>query len=124
MDIERLPQENVSRIMAVSVVLEGMSADNYEKIMGYFSTVYSNSSDSNIRPIIRQLKEFANYYLLKPLVIFLVRYVKKGLEELLNAPELAGVRKRIRESLRTIFNLYYSLINRRLMKQSDSSRFP
>lgn len=96
MDIERLPQENVSRIMAVSVVLEGMSADNYEKIMGYFSTVYSNSSDSNIRPIIRQLKEFANYYLLKPLVIFLVRYVKKGLEELLNAPELAGVRKRIK----------------------------
>ena len=77
MDMESLPQENVSRIMAVSVALTRIDPDNYKQIDHYFHGLYDMCDADRILPILKKLKDYEDYYILEPLVVFLTIHVEK-----------------------------------------------
>jgi len=97
-DIENLKQENVSRIMAISVILSGVAPDDYREIKTHFHAAYDMCSEGEILPMLKKLREYKNYYLLEPLVQFLATHVGKGLDELLKKREVADILKRIRDN--------------------------
>ena len=98
MDMESLPQENVSRIMAVSVALTRIDPDNYKQIDHYFHGLYDMCDADRILPILKKLKDYEDYYILEPLVVFLTMHVKSGLERLLADKAVTDIWQRIKES--------------------------
>ena len=97
-DIKELPQENVSRIMAVSVVLTKKEFSSYEDVKKYFGQLYVESSNDQVKPILEKLKNYETYYLLEPLVDFLKLHVKNGLGQLFKQQETESIRKKMEQS--------------------------
>ena len=96
-EIQQLPQENVSRIVAVSAVLGGYAEGGYEEVKRYFKDGCDNE-DEQILSILDKLINYKKYYLLEPLVVFLDKYVKAGLDQLLMENELSWIWKKMKDS--------------------------
>lgn len=101
-DVNNLPQETISRIIAVSIVIAGIAPDDYEGIKTYFSGACSMCSDDGILPILKGLRDYSNYYLLEPLVFFLISYVKSGLESLLEEEKIKVNWQKIKDSYTSV----------------------
>lgn len=78
-----LPLANISRIIAVSIVIRKWDHQDYEGIKKSFGTIYERHQNDSMEPMLRQLKEYERYYMIEPLVVFIKQTVEKGLEELL-----------------------------------------
>lgn len=98
MDIANLPQENVSRIVAVSVSLAGLESAAYEEVEDYFLSSYEECKEAALKGLLGSLKEYKNYYMLEPLAKFLSENVKKGLQELLATEALKDCWEQIKKS--------------------------
>lgn len=98
----KLPLINISRIMAVSVVLVKLDVRDYEKIKNYFRNFCDQCQNQPINSIAKQLKEYKCYYMIEPLVVFLVQLVEKGLKELLHEESISAVCSELRKSYKNI----------------------
>ncbi len=78
-----LPLANISRIIAVSIVIKKWDHQDYEGIKKSFGKIYEDHQKDNMEPMLKQLKEYERYYMIEPLVFFLKQTVEKGLEDLL-----------------------------------------
>lgn len=97
-----LPLINISRIMAVSVVVVKLDIKDYDGIKQYFKDFYDRCQNEPFCSIARQLKEYKHYYMIEPLVSFLGQRVEKGLKELLHGERLLDVWGKLRRSYKNI----------------------
>lgn len=102
--LRHLPLENISRIVAVSIIIQKWDQQDYEGIKDNFSRIYDQYKNDQMEPMLDQLKEYEDYYMIEPLVLFLNKYVESGLECLLQEEQIINVCKYLRKhykSLRT-----------------------
>ena len=78
-----LPLANVSRIIAVSIVIRKWNPQDYEGIKKGFSKIYDSRQNDDMELMLRQLKEYDLYYMIEPLLVFAKQTVEKGLKSLL-----------------------------------------
>lgn len=101
-DVRELPLQNISRIMAVSIIIEKLDIQEHNQIENHFQDVYRSCYDENILPIMKQMKEFKNYYFLEPLISFIKEQVEKGLNQLLENDELFDICHELRKSYNSL----------------------
>lgn len=97
-----LPLVNISRIMAVSVIMVKLDGEDYDKIIYYFRNFYDQCRNEEILPIVKQLKEYKHYYMIEPLISFLGQQVEKGLKELLQGEDISVICRTLRKSYKNV----------------------
>lgn len=97
-----LPLVNISRIMAVSVIIGKLDIKEYDKIRFYFTNFCDQCQNEEILPIVKQLKEYKQYYMIEPLVLFLGQQVEKGLKELLQGEDISAICRTLRNSYKNV----------------------
>ncbi|MDE6749948.1 MAG: hypothetical protein K2K21_12940 [Lachnospiraceae bacterium] len=97
-----LPLINISRIMAVSVVLVKLDVKDYDKIKQYFRSFYDQCQNETIKSIAKQLKEYKHYFMIEPLVSFLGKQVETELRELLHQEGVSDICGKLRRIYKNI----------------------
>lgn len=110
-----LPLANVSRIIAVSIIIKKWNPADYENIYDNFSRLYEESGGGRMEPLLNQLKSYEDYYLIEPLVIFLRQTVESGLEQLLQRTGISDVCGWLRKQYKNLrtenFDAFLDFIN-------------
>nr|WP_300834737.1 hypothetical protein [uncultured Acetatifactor sp.] len=92
-----LPLANISRIIAVSIVIRKWDSKDYEGIKENFSKICDSHRNDDMEPMLRELKEYERYYMIEPLVVFLDQVVEKGLGALLREEGISGSCEQLRQ---------------------------
>lgn len=92
-----LPLANISRIIAVSIVIRKWDSKDYEGIKENFSKICDSHRNDDMEPMLRELKEYERYYMIEPLVVFLDQVVEKGLGALLREEGISGICEQLRQ---------------------------
>ena len=92
-----LPLANISRIIAVSIVIRKWNSRDYEGIKENFSKICDSHRNDDMEPMLRELKEYERYYMIEPLVVFLDQVVEKGLGALLREEGISGICEQLRQ---------------------------
>ena len=92
-----LPLANISRIIAVSIVIRKWDSRDYEGIKENFSKICDSHRNDDMEPMLRELKEYERYYMIEPLVVFLDQVVEKGLGALLREEGISGICEQLRQ---------------------------
>lgn len=110
-----LPLENISRIIAVSIIIKEWEQQDYEDIKEKFDRLYHENENTKMEPLLNQLKVYEDYYMIEPLVIFLRRVVGSGLECLLREDRISAICKHLREQYKNLrtddFNTFLEFID-------------
>lgn len=99
---EKLPIANISRVMAVSVVIEGLEPKDYKGIKEHFRSFYHKCRQDEILSIAKQLSEYKKYYMIEPLVCFLIQKVGAGLKELLREDKMSNICEDLQRSYKKL----------------------
>lgn len=102
MDVAKLPLQNIARIMTVSIIIEELNIQEYDQIENYFRGACENCEDEDILPIMKQMKEYKNYYILEPLISFVEGQVESGLNKLLEEDRFSDICSELRKSYNSL----------------------
>ena len=97
-----LPLANISRIVAVSIIIRKWDQQDYEGIKENFCKIYDQYKNDPMAPILEQLKEYEEYYMIEPLVVFLKQFTESGLECLLQEEQIHNVCKCLRKHYKNL----------------------
>lgn len=86
----------------MSIIIEELDIQGYDQIGRHFQDVYNWCHDENVLLIMKQMKEYKNYYMLEPLISFVKEQVESGLNTLLREDKFSDICNELRESYNSL----------------------